>query len=81
MKINQYLVKTACLSSSGTLLSEHCFGVLFYRMLKFGAAYVEQGQTYYEEKYKERLLHNLSKRAKEFGFQLTPFEPATVPVS
>ena len=54
---------------------------LFYRMLKFGAAYVEQGQTYYEEKYKERLLHNLSKRAKEFGFQLTPFEPATVSVS
>ena len=54
---------------------------LFYRMLKFGAAYVEQGQTYYEERYKDRLLHNLSKRAKEFGFQLTPFEPATVSVS
>jgi hypothetical protein len=44
-------------------------------------ALVEQGQTYYEERYKERLLHNLSKRAKEFGFQLTPFEPATVSVS
>jgi transposase len=44
---------------------------LFYRMLKFGEAYVEQGQTYYEEKYKERLVRNLSKRAKEFGFQLT----------
>jgi hypothetical protein len=54
---------------------------LFYRMLMFGAAYVEQGQTYYEEKYKERLLRNLSKRAKEFGFQLTPFQPATVSVS
>jgi hypothetical protein len=54
---------------------------LFYRMLKFGAAYVEQGQTYYEERYKERSLHNLSKRAKEFGFQLTPFEAATVSVS
>ena len=54
---------------------------LFYRMLKFGAAYVEQGQTYYEERYKERLLHNLSKRAKELGFQLTPSQPATVSVS
>jgi hypothetical protein len=43
--------------------------------------YAEHGQTYYEEKYKERLLHNLSKRAKELGFQLTPFEPATVSVS
>ena len=27
MKINQHLVKTACLSSSGTLLPDHCFGV------------------------------------------------------
>ena len=54
---------------------------LFYRMLKFGAAHVEQGQTYYEERYKERLLHNLSKRAKELGFQLAPCEPASVSVS
>lgn len=45
---------------------------LFCRMLKFGAAYVEQGQAYYEQKCKDRLLRNLSKRAKEFGFQLTP---------
>ena len=27
MKINQYLVKTACPSSSGTLLPDHCLGV------------------------------------------------------
>jgi hypothetical protein len=27
MKINQYLVKTARPSSSGTLLPDHCFGV------------------------------------------------------
>jgi hypothetical protein len=54
---------------------------LFYRMLKFGAPYVEQGQTYYEQRYKDRLLYNLTKRAKELGFQLTPFQPATVSVS
>jgi transposase len=59
----------------------HKLARLFYRMLKFGAAYVEQGQTYYEQRYKERLLRNLSRRAKEFGFQLTPFEPATDLVS
>ena len=39
------------------------------------------GRTYYEEKYKERLLHNLSERAKELGFQLTTSEPVTVLVS
>src|SRR5258708_38841930 len=55
----------------------HKLARLFYRMLKFGATYVEQGQAYYEQKYKDRLLRNLSKRAKEFGFQLTPLEPAT----
>ena len=59
----------------------HKLARLFYRMLKFGAAYVEQGQAYYEQKYKDRLLRNLSKRAKEFGFQLTPLEPATNLVS
>jgi transposase len=37
--------------------------------------------TYYEQKYKERLPRNLNRRAKEFGFQLTPLEPAMVSVS
>ena len=59
----------------------HKLARLFYRMLKFGAAYVEQGQTYYEQRYKERLLRNLSRRAKEFGFQLMPLGPATDLVS
>jgi transposase len=59
----------------------HKLARLFYRMPKFGATYVEQGQAYYEQKYKDRLLRNLNKRAKEFGFQLTPLEPATDLVS
>jgi hypothetical protein len=59
----------------------HKLARLFYRMLKFGEAYVEQGQTYYEERYKERVLHNLSKRAKAFGLQLTPLEPLSPVVS
>src|SRR5258705_6799800 len=50
---------------------------LFYRMLKFGEAYVERGQTYYETKYKERLLRNLNRRAKEFELQLAPLELST----
>src|SRR5258708_13601811 len=55
----------------------HKLARLFYRMLKFGAAYVEQGQPYYEQKYKDRLLRTLSKRAKEFGFQLTTLYSTT----
>jgi hypothetical protein len=42
----------------------HKLARLFYRLLKFGTAYVEQGQTCYEQKYKERLLRNLNRRAK-----------------
>ena len=37
-----------------------------------GEEYVDQGQAYYEEKYRERVLKNLTKRAKALGFQLTP---------
>jgi len=40
---------------------------LFYRMLKFGAPYVEQGQTYYEQRYKDPLTlqpHQTSKRTR-----------------
>jgi|SRR5580704_3706625 transposase len=66
----------------------HKLARLFYRMLKFGAAYVEQGTgsnllptTNKSTKNKERLLRNLTRRAKEFGFQLTPLEPTTDLVS
>ena len=59
----------------------HKLARLFYRMLKFGEAYVEKGQGYYDQKFKERVLNNLSKRAKEFGFKLTPDDVATTSVS
>ena len=59
----------------------HKLARLFYRMLKFGEAYVEKGQGYYDQKFKERVINNLSKRAKEFGFKLTPDDVATTSVS
>lgn len=43
---------------------------LFYNMLKHGEEYVEQGMSYYEEAYKDRLVKGLTKRAKELGFTL-----------
>ncbi|WP_375319088.1 IS110 family transposase [Candidatus Tisiphia endosymbiont of Oplodontha viridula] len=44
---------------------------LFYRLLKFGQVYVEQGMSNYEQKYKNKLVQSLEKRAKELGFILT----------
>jgi len=50
----------------------HKLARLIYAMLTKGEEYVDQGQTYYEEKYRERVLKNLTKRAEALGFQLTP---------
>jgi transposase len=41
-----------------------------YRMLKHGEAFVERGQEAYELQYKERVLTNLRRSAKQLGFQL-----------
>ena len=43
---------------------------IVYRMLKYGAGYVDQGEAVYEERYRDRLLRNLKRRAAELGFQL-----------
>ncbi len=43
---------------------------LFYSLLKNGNGYVEKGMNEYEEKYRDRVVKNLTKRAKELGFNL-----------
>jgi transposase len=50
---------------------------ILYRMLKYGAGYVDQGETVYEERYRDRLLRNLKRRAAELGFQLTEINSST----
>jgi transposase len=51
----------------------HKLARLLYRMLKFGKAYVETGQETYEKLFKERILRNLQRRARELGFDVTPW--------
>ena len=50
----------------------HKIAVTLYNMLKNGTEYTESGAKYYEEAYQARCLKNLERRAKEFGFALTP---------
>ncbi len=45
---------------------------IIYRMLKYGEAFVEQGQDYYERKYQERRVKNMQKQAKSMGYMLVP---------
>ena len=50
----------------------HKLARLIYFMLTKGQDYVEAGQEAYEQKYRERVVQNLTKRARQMGFELTP---------
>ena len=54
--------------------------VLFYNAVRFGMAYVDPGADHYEERYKERVLKQLQRRATQMGLTLVP-QNATVGVS
>jgi transposase len=43
---------------------------IIYNMLKNGTEYKDVGQDYYEQRYKDRLIENLKKRARQFGYEL-----------
>ena len=48
-------------------------------MLKFGRNYVDIGQHRYDEKFKERSLKSLARKAQEFGLRLVPAPAEVVP--
>lgn len=48
--------------------------VILYNSLRYGAAYVDPGVDYYEERYRRRTLDNLRRRAQSLGFQLVEAE-------
>jgi transposase len=53
---------------------------LIYSMLKNKKEYVDVGQDYYEQRYKERMIKNIQKKAKAMGFQLIPIQQDVVTV-
>jgi transposase len=50
----------------------HKLARIFYRMWNTGESYQDQGAHYYEEKYRERILANLRKKAQALGYDLNP---------
>ena len=50
----------------------HKLARILYRMLANGENFRESGENYYEQQYQARVIANLTKRAKEFGYVLTP---------
>ena len=59
-------------SPKGIIAGAHKLALLVYRMLKLGRHYVDVGQEKYDEKYKERAVKQLARKAQHFGFQLVP---------
>ena len=56
----------------------HKLARLVYSLLKHGGEYADAGQDYYERQYRERVVQNLTRRAKELGFVLVPDAPQEV---
>jgi len=54
----------------------HKIARIFYRMLKNKQEYNDPGQDYYEQKYRERVIKNLERRAKDLGLELVPIQPS-----
>ena len=52
----------------------HKLAQLIYAMLSKGEEYTDRGQDYFEERYRQRVLHDLTQRAKAMGMQLVPNE-------
>ena len=54
----------------------HKLARLIYTMITKGEEYVDQGQTYYEERYRQRVEVNLRRKAETLGLRLVPMEAA-----
>lgn len=54
----------------------HKLARLIYTMLTKGTEYIDRGQDYYEERYRQRVIHHLNRRAAALGFALTPMQTA-----
>lgn len=49
--------------------------IMFYNVLRYGMAYVEEGLHRYEQRYKEQMIRSLERRAKALGLQVVVPNP------
>ena len=55
----------------------HKLARLIYTLLTRGREYVDQGQDYYEARYRERVVNQLEQRAAKLGLRMVPIaDPA-----
>lgn len=58
--------------SKAVAAAAHKLARLIYMMLTKGEEFVDQGQDYFEERYRERVVYQLIKRANKLGLIVTP---------
>lgn len=52
----------------------HKLATIFYSVLKTRTPFCDLGADYYEQRYRQRLVNSLQKKAATLGFQLTPLQ-------
>lgn len=50
----------------------HKLAVLFYRMLRFGQEYLDRGQQFYQDKYRQQQIARLNQQAAQLGLVVVP---------
>jgi transposase len=58
--------------SAAVTATAHKLARIFYVMVKEKTAYQDLGATYYEQRFRNQVLHNLTKQASRLGFRLEP---------
>lgn len=66
-------------STFANAVTAHKLAKQVYRMLRYGAAFVEQGDQYYEARYRERKLSSALKQLRQLGFDVELKPTHTVP--
>jgi transposase len=56
----------------------HKLARIIYAMLTKGQAFVDQGEAVFEERYRQRVLNNLKRRAMRLGMSLVPVQPPQI---
>lgn len=59
-------------ATKANVATAHKLARIVYRMLKDRKAYVDPGEAYYEQRYQERAIRNLRRKAAKLGLQLVP---------
>ncbi|OUL18255.1 IS110 family transposase [Nostoc sp. RF31YmG] len=59
-------------SPNAITATAHKIARIFYKLWITGGDYTDPGMDYYEQRYRERMVNNLHKKAQAFGFELIP---------